>query len=357
MAQGAAVMTLTTGFAQRLDWTGPLATVTESGITAEAESQDRDLRESQAVPSSRRRGELSLEVGVGQGDADAVAAHYASAIMAAPRAPDFSLLTTAMPQPELVGATQELLPAGWRRTAEVSQHHRVVLVMSGTMHLVSPAGELQVNEGEALLLPAGTHYEEFASDTLPLKRVCVAFHWPHMGSLSPEESGACVVTDGANRLRDLVQWLVVERQATFSESGEYRVNLLRLIVSECRRLTLDDSGALEKRIRAYSLEHVSEPITLAELALHVGMGRFHLCRKYRELTGETPMHAVRTVRLERARDLIRSTTLPLRGIAKRVGLRSEQHLSRLLNLHFGMGVKELRAGTSSQPKTLIPSAL
>jgi transcriptional regulator GlxA family with amidase domain len=49
--------------------------------------------------------------------------------------------------------------------------------------------------------------------------------------------------------------------------------------------------------------------------------------------------------MEQARDLIRGTTLPLRTIAKRVGLRSEQHLSRLLRTHFGVGVRELRAGT------------
>jgi len=284
-------------------------------------------------------------------DLEALAADYALAIQPAPKAPDLSLWTVDLSPPELVYARQDLFAQGWRQAAETTPHHRVVLVLSGCLHVVAPGTELQVNEGEVLVLPAGTSCEQWAGSEAPLKCIDVAFRWAQFTCLSANEEGPCVITDGANRLRDLAQWMIVERQAQFPEAEEYRANLLRLIVSEGRRLTLDDSGALEKKLRAYALEHVAEPITLSELATHVGMGRFHLCRKYRELTGETPMHAVRSVRLEKARELIRATNLPLRTIAKRVGLRSEQHLSRLLNLHFGMGVKEIRAGAASQTRT------
>ena len=54
----------------------------------------------------------------------------------------------------------------------------------------------------------------------------------------------------------------------------------------------------------------------------------------------------RALRLERAKDLIRSTALPLKAIAPEVGFGSAQHLCRLLHDRFGVGVRELRgAGT------------
>jgi transcriptional regulator GlxA family with amidase domain len=58
------------------------------------------------------------------------------------------------------------------------------------------------------------------------------------------------------------------------------------------------------------------------------------------------MEHLRALRLERAKDLIRSTALPLKAIAPEVGFGSAQHLCRLLHDRFGVGVRELRgAGT------------
>jgi AraC family transcriptional regulator len=94
------------------------------------------------------------------------------------------------------------------------------------------------------------------------------------------------------------------------------------------------------------LRHLGEPITLEDLATNIGMSRYYFCRVYKEVAGHTPMEHLRALRLERAKDLIRSTALPLKAIAPEVGFGSAQHLCRLLHDRFGVGVRELRgAGT------------
>jgi AraC family transcriptional regulator len=121
---------------------------------------------------------------------------------------------------------------------------------------------------------------------------------------------------------------------------------LQALVSEYLRLSVVAASRIEEKTRTYMLRHLGKSITLEDLATNVGMSRYYFCRVYKEVAGHTPMEHLRALRLERAKDLIRSTALPLKAIAPEVGFGSAQHLCRLLHDRFGVGVRELRgAGT------------
>jgi len=66
-------------------------------------------------------------------------------------------------------------------------------------------------------------------------------------------------------------------------------------------------------------------------------------REYERLCGLTPMADVRRIRLQQARNYILTSNDPLKVIATRVGLVSENHLSRLLKETFGLGVRQMRS--------------
>jgi AraC-like DNA-binding protein len=246
--------------------------------------------------------------------------------------------------PEVVAVELESLQPGWSREAACCDEHVLYVVLDGRLSVSANDDEFSLASSEGILLTAGTEHSQSVTSDRETQRIVVSFRWEGLNPGLP-----FVLQDGAGRLRELVQWLLVERQAVFNGADRYRSDVVRLLLSESQRLAIDSSGVLEKRLRAYVLEHVDEPISLEDLAKHVGMGRFHLCRKYRKLTGHPPMHAVRAIRMEQARELIRTTRLPLRVVAKRVALRSEQHLSRLLKVHFGVGVRELRAASCNVP--------
>jgi AraC-like DNA-binding protein len=213
--------------------------------------------------------------------------------------------------------------------------HRLVLVLGGRVQIETDDLSVPVESGEAMWLGPCSRVALSASE--PARLCIVSSSW--IVSLPRH---AEPVRDAAGRLREIAQWLTMELRADFDGAEEYRATLLRLLAGEWLRLNSDDMCVLEKRLRAYVLEHIEEPISLEVVARHVGVGRYHLCRKYRRATGQSPMHAVRTVRLERARELLATTKLPLRVVAKKVGLSSEQHLSRLLRSHFQVGVRDIR---------------
>jgi AraC-like DNA-binding protein len=240
-------------------------------------------------------------------------------------------------RPFLTGATRERCPAEWSDEVSATPSDRLVVVVRGEMTATFTDEQHRVRAGESLWVPAGTAWTERVTGNDVVERILVAFDGGPV-----EHERPVVARDGAGRLRELCEWLVAEKHATFAGAAEYREIVLLLLLREQARLASDSAGLLEKQTRTYVLDHLDQRITLGDLARNAGMSRYYFCRLYRRLTGHSPMEGVRSIRMERARDLVRSTNLPLRVIAKQVGLGSGQHLSRLLRSHLGVGVKELR---------------
>ncbi len=80
-------------------------------------------------------------------------------------------------------------------------------------------------------------------------------------------------------------------------------------------------------------EHFDSPIRLDDLSRLTNVSRFHFARMFKASTGMTPMAFVEHVRIERARDLIRSAKLSLAEIAITVGFSDQSHFTRRFYLH------------------------
>jgi AraC-like DNA-binding protein len=241
----------------------------------------------------------------------------------------------------LLAVTETQVAPGWCSPEEELDSYELTVMVRGTQHTTREDGEASSGPVEALLLRPGARRQERNKGEVDLHRLRVTFHWRSAPSELPE-----TVQDTCGRLHEIASWLVAERDAQFPNVSEYRHGLLRALVGEYLRLSVVAASRIEEKTRTYMLRHLGEPITLEDLATNIGMSRYYFCRVYKEVAGHTPMEHLRALRLERAKDLIRSTALPLKAIAPEVGFGSAQHLCRLLHDRFGVGVRELRgAGT------------
>jgi AraC-like DNA-binding protein len=110
-------------------------------------------------------------------------------------------------------------------------------------------------------------------------------------------------------------------------------------------ITLAEVAAddLIARVTHYTEEHMREPIRRAELARHVGMDPHHFGRKYRELTGRTPVQDVRRRKAAYAKHVLTlSPHFPLSKVAKLAGIRDAAKLSRLLKQYTGVSAREIK---------------
>ncbi|WP_200926924.1 GlxA family transcriptional regulator [Acidovorax sp. Leaf78] len=96
-------------------------------------------------------------------------------------------------------------------------------------------------------------------------------------------------------------------------------------------------------VQTWVLENLQEPMSLAALADRAAMSERHFRRVFVQETGQTPSAFVDAARLEGARRLLESqSTLPLKTVAARVGMGSEQALRQLFVRHLGIAPQAYR---------------
>ena len=82
-------------------------------------------------------------------------------------------------------------------------------------------------------------------------------------------------------------------------------------------------GELDRRVKRaldFMHSHLSEPLSLADIAAAVHLSPFHFLRVFRIATGRTPAGQLRILRTRRAQALFETTALSHSEIASRVGM-------------------------------------
>jgi AraC-like DNA-binding protein len=100
-------------------------------------------------------------------------------------------------------------------------------------------------------------------------------------------------------------------------------------------------GAM-RRVREYVDVHLGESIDLSMLAAAAGLSVHHFARQFKQSAGVTPHVYLTQQRVERARDLLVQTDLPLAEIALVVGFFDQGHLARHFRHRLGTTPREFR---------------
>ncbi len=101
----------------------------------------------------------------------------------------------------------------------------------------------------------------------------------------------------------------------------------------------DPDGPGTAPTRAWALERISEPLTLAQLAAHSAMSVRTFTRRFREETGVSPGRWLTAQRVTTARRLLEGTDLPVERVAQEAGFGTTTSLRQ--HLHAAIGVSPL----------------
>lgn len=99
--------------------------------------------------------------------------------------------------------------------------------------------------------------------------------------------------------------------------------------------------------RAWALERLAEPVTLAELAAHARMSLRTFTRRFRDEVGMTPVQWLTAQRLEIARHLLESSDLPVDLVAHRAGFGSANSLRQ--HMRSALGISPIAYRRTFQP--------
>ena len=108
------------------------------------------------------------------------------------------------------------------------------------------------------------------------------------------------------------------------------------------RLRADATGAELAPLRTWMLEHLADELSIDVLAARAHMSRRTLIRRFREETETSPMAWLTDARVDRARELLETTTMPVESIGRLTGLGAPASVRAAFHRHIGVSPQDYR---------------
>lgn len=99
-------------------------------------------------------------------------------------------------------------------------------------------------------------------------------------------------------------------------------------------------------IQTWLEANFDRPVVFETLAANYGMSTRTLARRFQKATGDNPSYYLQRIRIEAAKDLLRSSKISVSEVAFRVGYSNHSHFSRIFQRLEGCLPKEFRARNS-----------
>lgn len=231
----------------------------------------------------------------------------------------------------------EIAPnSSWRMPPHRHVFHELIVIMSGVIHVNISGQSVRGEAGDLLFYRAGSIHEEVSDRKTPVSTFFIAFS--AIGKL-PELP--LRLRDAEGRVRQMIIWLVRDYQAGASTVGRLNA-LLQAMIAELWRLCASPVDPWLLELRAHMQSNLAQEIYLEDLARRSGLSKFGFARKFKRVSGHTPMQELRLMRLNQARTMMLTSGLPMKDIAPAVGLGDEYQLSKLFRRQFLISPREMR---------------
>lgn len=250
-------------------------------------------------------------------------------------------------QPELIScrlydSSCDTLVAGHRTRLRTAQSYEFSIYLTDGGALCLPDGDHPITRGLCRFVPPGTqlcsipHYQSYT----------VYF------SLAPEQGGAFPLC--RNPLLDSIPLCfeshfpdsylrILEKltEAAFrSEPGGALLQkqlLCQLLLTVRKDVTAADHSASSAidTVTHYLEEHLCQDVSLETLGELTGYHPLYLQRIFKQHTGRTPHGHLTALRLQKAKELLLATTLPVSQVAQQCGYSSVSHFTSLFKNSTG----------------------
>lgn len=98
-----------------------------------------------------------------------------------------------------------------------------------------------------------------------------------------------------------------------------------------------------EQLVSYFEEHYAEKISLDQIAENMYLSPFYISRIFKSETGDTPIHHLINIRLERAKELLeQGTNGSIQEVAAAVGYDDVYHFSKLFKKRYGVPPSQIR---------------
>ncbi len=246
------------------------------------------------------------------------------------------------------------------------EHLELCYIQSGRGRHKLSGRIYETREGDLILINAGESHQSMVSGGEgPMVEFYVGFTDIRMEGLAPNhlpmpEGGPVLHTSGEMKMKLSRLCIYMEAEKEMCRLGRYfmmktyAIQMILLFVraqeqpsrqgalGQCSFESVNRKYLVEK-IMDFLEEHFSEKISLDQIAGNMYLSPFYISKIFKAETGDTPIHYLIDIRLEKARELLVSApALSVQEVAARVGYDDAYHFSKLFKKKFGIAPSAVR---------------
>ena len=215
--------------------------------------------------------------------------------------------------------------------------HIFALVRSGSFTVDSPSGQFTVGPMEGVLFRADRHY--YRKVLTPVTMYLFRFQ-----ANDDNFQGEHILFRDLERIRSTLDLLDALEGTPQKADLKLHEHLLEDLIVQ-HRIEAIPSKELDARIqKALSciLDQLDKKINLSELAAFVGLSYAQFFRLFKENVGAIPSNHILMLRLQRAKQLLVETDLPIREIAIACGFDNEFYFSNVFKKQTALSPSAFR---------------
>jgi AraC-like DNA-binding protein len=222
--------------------------------------------------------------------------------------------------------------------------HILIYCTAGSGSLTMAGKTTEINSGDIFYLPAGSQHSYQASKELPW-----TLYWLHFdGTLANDfcqhiniverkftigvQPRVIRVFDGISHLRHSSHNL-----AEFIQGGhqvQALLSYIALLVQQRKPSAINTFDT--ENLRAMMQEHIHSKLDLDSLAEAAKLSKYHFSKKFKQVTGESPISYFINMKMQRACYLLDSTPRSVKHVASELGYHDTYYFSRLFKKNIGM---------------------
>ena len=174
---------------------------------------------------------------------------------------------------------------------------------------------------------AGAYYQAFLSQTQGRAAASLPVDSPVSAQMSALL--ALAGEDGGGLGRDL-------------DASALLTTILCGLIHGAARQRLQPVPAVLQKVRQYLHEQYAQKLTLDMLSARYNISKYHLQRSFRQYFGQSPGEYLTSLRLTRAKELLRATDLPVSEVAYRVGMENTSYFISVFRAREGATPQQYR---------------
>lgn len=247
--------------------------------------------------------------------------------------------------------------SGHQMQRESHDDYLMIYCLEGKGRFSASNSESTLTIGDLLIVPAGLSHQYAADPNDPW-----TIYWTHFEGLRaadftlhtgiPRSDGGYQIHQvgvHAQLISDFEALMEARNSVQELASHIYAANQLRQILSHIALLRPTESikGQREtaelERVHSLMRSHLHEKLDLDTLAAAVNLSKFHFVKRYRELSGTTPINRFIQLKIERACHLLDTTDKEIKEVAYAVGYDDAYYFSRIFRKQLGISPSQYRA--------------